>query len=156
MRYATTGKRPSSSPILVLPSAHETVDEVSDDEVLQRGVRTDWLDAEGFPTSAAFPVDDLKDPSRQGISVHRESPADGKTAPALLRWQVFVIAKAGAVRSIRSQEGGQAFEVAAAPTSEDVGHALVRFADPANPPASPRFERDKLLDVFRLQTSATD
>ena len=53
------------------------------------------------------------------------------------------------MRAIRSQTGCQAFDVDAAPTTEDAGHALVRFADSANPPASPRFERDKLLDVFR-------
>ena len=52
------------------------------------------------------------------------------------------------VRAIRSQEGRQAFEVDAVPTAEDIGHALVRFADPANPPASPRLERDKLLEIF--------
>ena len=58
-------------------------------------------------------------------------------------------ANTGAGRAILSEEGRQAFEVDAAPTAEDPGHALVRFAEPANPPASPRFERDKLLDVFR-------
>lgn len=133
--------------------AHDACERVDDEEALQRGLRAEWIDAEGFPTSAAFPVADLKKPARKGISVHRKSPADGsKAAPAPTRWPAFLEAQAGEVRAIRSQTGCQAFEVDAAPTDEDAGHALVRFADPANPPASPRFERDKLLDVFRNPT----
>lgn len=137
--------------------APDACERVGDEEVLQRGVRAEWIDADGFPTSAAFPVADLKEPTRRGISVHRKSPADeSKTAPAPVRWPAFVEAKAGAVRAIRSQAGRQAFEVDAAPTAEDTDHALVRFADSANPPASPRFERDKLLDVFRHRTAAAE
>lgn len=135
---------------------HDAPDGVRNAETLQRGVRAEWLDDEGSPTSAAFPVADLKDADRRGISVHRKSPSDVANAvPALLRWPALVSAKAGEVRSIRSQEGRQAFDVDAAPTPDDAGHALVRFADPANPPASPRFERDKLLDVFRGSASVT-
>lgn len=130
--------------------AYDAGDEVRDDETLQRGVRAAWIDAEGFPTSAAFPVADLKDPARRGVSVHRVFWADGaKNVPPVARWPALVDAKAGAVRAIRSQEGHQAFDIDAAPTAEDAGHAVVRFADPTNPPASPRVERDKLLDVFR-------
>ena len=47
------------------------------------------------------------------------------------------------------KKGVKPFEVDTAPTAEDPAHALVRFADRTNQPASPRFERDKLLDVFR-------
>lgn len=94
---------------------------VRDEEVLQRGVHAGWIDSEGAPTSKAFPVADLKDPARRGISVHRRSVAD---APVSMRWPGHVDAQAGAVRAIRSQEGRQAFEVDAAPTVEDTGHAL--------------------------------
>ena len=108
------------------------------------------MDDDGFPTSAAFPVADLKDPARKGVSVHRRSFVnDAKTPFPPGRWPEHVDANTGAVRAILSEEGRQAFEVDAAPTAEDTGHALVRFAEPANPPASPRFEGDKLLDVFR-------
>lgn len=126
---------------------HDAPDGVRNAETLQRGVRAEWLDDEGSPTSAAFPVADLKDPDRRGISVHRRSPSEvAGTVPALARWPALVAANAGDIRAIRSQEGCQAFEVDAVPTPEDAGHALVRIA---NPPASPRLERDKLLDVFR-------
>lgn len=128
---------------------------VRDEELLQRGVRAEWIDADGVPTIQAFRVNELKDPARGGISVHRKFPSDeAKTAPALMRWPAHVDAEASAVRAIRSHEGGQAFEVHADPTPDDPGHALVRFADPANPPKRPRFERDKLLDVFRYRTAA--
>lgn len=134
---------------------HSAPDPVRDTETLQRGVRAEWIDAAGFPTIAAFPVRDLKDAERHGISVHRKSPSDVAIAvPALIRWPAHVNGNAGDIRAIRSQEGRQAFEVDAAPTPEDAGHALVRFADTANPPASPRFERDKLLDVFRDPSAA--
>ena len=125
----------------------DAADKVADGETLQRGVHAHWIDDEGFPTTAAVPVVDLKDAARQGVSVHRRLADDG--ARALGRWPEHVDANAGAVRAILSEEGRQAFEVDAAPTTEDPGHALVRFADCANPPPSPRFERDKLLDVFR-------
>ena len=116
----------------------------------------DWM-REVLPTSAAFPVADLNDPARKGISVHRVLRTDsGEIPTALKRWPAHADASAGAVRAIRSETGHQAFEVYAAPTAEDVGHALVRFADPVNPPASPRFERDKLLDVFRRPRAAPD
>ena len=128
----------------------EVADRVDDGETLQRGVHACWIDDEGFPTSAAFPVADLKNPARKGISVHRRFPDDGtEDTRHLGRWPEHVDANAGAVRTILSAEGRQAFEVDAAPTAEDPAHALVRFADRTNQPASPRFERDKLLDVFR-------
>ena len=128
---------------------YDGADKVDDGETLQRGIHAHWIDEEGFPKSEAFPVKDLKDPARKGVSVHRRSPDDDtKTARPLGRWSEHVDAKAGAVRAILSAEGRQAFDVDAAPTAEDPAHALVRFAETAHPPASPRFERDKLLDVF--------
>lgn len=42
-------------------------DPVGDEEILQRGVRCSWVDERGFPTPAAFPVADLKDPARGGF-----------------------------------------------------------------------------------------
>ena len=128
----------------------DAADKVDNGETLQRGVHACWIDEEGSPTSAAFPVADLKNPARKGISVHRRFPDDGtEDTRHLGRWPEHVDANAGAVRAILSEEGRQAFEVDAAPTAEDSGHALVRFADRTNHLASPRFERDKLLDVFR-------
>lgn len=44
---------------------------------------------------------------------------------------------------------GRFFEIHAAPTEDDRWHAVLRFKDPFNPPASARLERDKLLEVFR-------
>ena len=134
----------------------DAVDRVADDETLLRGVHDHWLDARGLPTTAAFPVADLNNPARKGISVHRVSRTGAGEIPTSLgrRWPVHVDATAAAVRSILSEAGCQAFEIDPAPTAEDVGHALVRFADPSNPPDSPRFERDKLLDVFRRPDTA--
>lgn len=150
MPCARTGERRSFLAGSGNRNPHDAADRVADDETLQRGVHAHQVGADGVPSSAAFPVKDLTDPARRGISVHRQSPTAGaKTAVSFGRWREHVDANAGAVRAILSEKGRQAFEVDAAPTAEDAGHALVRFADSANPPASPRFERDKLLDVFR-------
>lgn len=148
MCSARIGERRSSLPVASDRILRDAADKVADGETLQRGVHGHWIDDDGFPKSAAFPVADLKDPARQGVSVHRRSPG-AKAVRSLGRWPEHVDANTGAVRAILSEEGRQAFEVDAAPTAEDLGHALVRFADCANPPPSPRFERDKLLDVFR-------
>lgn len=150
MPCARTGERRSFLPGSGNCFPHDAADRVADDEILQRGVHAHHVDADGVPSSAAFPVKDLTDPERRGISVHRQSRiVDAKTVVPFGSWSEHVDASAGAVRAILSEEGRQAFEVDAAPTAGDAGHALVRFADSANPPDSPRFERDKLLDVFR-------
>ena len=125
-------------------------DPVGDEEILQRGVRCSWVDERGFPTPAAFPVADLKDPARGGFSVRRTSLTDGPhVGRHLAQWPSHVDAPAGHVRAIRDADGRQVFEIHAAPTEDDLWHALVRFKDPSNPPASARLERQKLLKVFR-------
>ena len=123
---------------------------VDDGEILQRGLAADCLDEHGVPSAKAFPVADLKDAARKGISVHRKSSMDEASADGpLAHWPSHVEAKAAHVRAIRGANGRQAFEVHAAPTEDDQGHALIRFADASDPPASARLERDKLLDAFR-------
>jgi len=123
---------------------------VGDKEILQRGVRSTCVDGRGFPTATAFPVADLKDPARGGVSVRRTSRAEGSRASRPFeRWPRHVEAAAGQVRAIRGADGRQVFEIHAAPTEDDRWHALLRFKDPFNPPASARLERDKLLEVFR-------
>lgn len=132
-------------------SAAEGVDgPVGDEEILLRGVRSGWVNERGLPTPTAFPVADLKDPARGGISVRRKSPTDGSQVDRpLARWPSHVEALAGHVRAIRGADGRQVFEIHAAPTKDDRWHALVRFKDSSNPPASARLERDKLLEIFR-------
>lgn len=130
--------------------AEDIDDPVGDEEILQRGVRSSWVDEHGFPTVAAFPVADLKDPARRGISVRRTSlVGDSRIGGPLSRWPRHVEAAAGHVRAVRGVDGRQVFEIHAAPTDDDRWHALVRFKDPSDPPASARLERDKLLEVFR-------
>ena len=83
--------------------------------------------------------------------MHRKRTGDKQeVSPITDRWEKHVEAKAGNVRSIRTEEDKQAFEVDAAPTPDDDNHALVRFQDRTNPPVSPRRERDKLLEEFQV------
>lgn len=130
--------------------ADDIGDPVGNEEILQRGVQLSWVDESGVPSAAAFPVADLKEPARRGVSVRRTSLVDGVQAgrPSA-RWPGHVEAVAKHVRAIQDKDGRQVFEIHAAPTEDDCRHALLRFKDPSNPPASPRLERDKLLELFR-------
>lgn len=131
---------------------------VRDEERLCRVVHQVEAVVRGVLGPAAFPVKDLCDPERGGISVIRINAVTASECRRLVRtafdrpagwtWLGTGAATCGRVRKIL-HEGVRAFCVVDAGKPGFEAHALIRLQDPGLPRSTARRLRAGLMEVFR-------